>query len=170
MDLRALIRDFPDFPKEGIIFRDICPVIRDPKALRYIIEEFGRRFPVETLDMVGGIEARGLAFAALLAEYYDRGFFMVRKHGKLPGPTLAQSYALEYGEATMEIQVDALEPGQRVLIVDDLLATGGTAEAAAQLIEKAQCEVVGTAFVIELNDLGGRERLNQYRVETLVDY
>ncbi len=152
------------------MFRDICPVISNPAALRFIIEEFGRRFPVETLDMVGGVEARGLAFAAFLAEYYNKGFFMVRKHGKLPGPTLKQAYELEYGEAVMEIQADALQPGQRILIVADLLATGGTAEAAAKLIEQAQSEVVGLAFVIELTELKGRSRLKDYRVETLVDY
>jgi adenine phosphoribosyltransferase len=170
MDLKQLIRDYPDFPKEGIMFRDISPVVQEPAALNYITDTFSSRFPVDEVDMVAGIEARGLAFAALLATKYNKGFFMVRKQGKLPGETVAVSYGLEYGQDVMEIQADALKPGQKVLIVDDLLATGGTAKAAAQLIEKVGASVTGMAFVIELSELGGREALKPYKVETLVTY
>ena len=170
MDLQKIIRDFPDFPKPGILFRDISPVIKDPKALYYITQTFSQRFPVEKIDIVAGIEARGLAFAALLAAHYHKGFFMVRKKGKLPGPTVSMSYGLEYGEAVMEIQQDALKPGQRVLIIDDLLATGGTAVAAANLVEKVGAIVTGLAFVIELTELQGRQRLSNYHIETLVSY
>jgi len=170
VDLVKIIRDFPDFPKPGILFRDISPVIKNPKALHYITKTFSDRFPLDSVDIVAGIEARGLAFAALLAAHYDKGFFMVRKKGKLPGPTVNISYGLEYGSAEMEIQQDALEAGQRVLIIDDLLATGGTARAAANLIEKVGAKVAGLAFVIELTELQGRKQLEGYKIETLVSY
>lgn len=170
MDLKKIIRDFPDFPKSGILFRDISPVLASPDALHYVTKTFGEQFKEKEIDLIAGVEARGLAFAALLAVHYDKGFIMVRKKGKLPGPTINMSYGLEYGEDVMEIQEDAIKQGQNVLIVDDLLATGGTAVAAAKLVTKAGANVCGLGFVIELTELNGRDVLNDYHVETLVSY
>ena len=170
MDLKKVIRDFPDFPKPGILFRDISPVLKNAEALHYITQEFHRRFSHLKIDLIAGVEARGLAFAALLAVHFDKGFVMVRKKGKLPGKTIDVAYGLEYGEDHLEIQSDAINKGQNVLIVDDLLATGGTAHAAALLIEKAGANVCGLGFVIGLSELGGRETLNKYNVEVLAEY
>ena len=170
MDLKKIIRSFPDWPKPGVIFRDIMPLLKDPQALKYTIDEIMRQWSGKEIDLVAGIESRGFIFGALLAQRLQKGFVAIRKEGKLPGETLRVSYTIEYGSATMEIQKDAVKPGDRVLIVDDLLATGGTAKAAAELIEKLGGVVVGFAFVIELLDLKGREKLKGYTVTSLVTY
>ena len=170
MDLKSIIRSFPDWPKPGVIFRDIMPLLKNPQALRYTIDEIKKQWSGKEIDLVAGIESRGFIFGALLAQRLQKGFVAIRKEGKLPGETLRVSYTIEYGSATMEIQKDAVKPGDRVLIVDDLLATGGTAKAAAELIEKLGGVVVGFAFVIELLDLKGREKLKDYTVTSLVTY
>jgi len=170
MDLKGVIRSFPDWPKPGVIFRDIMPLLKDPQALKYTIDEMLRQWSGKEIDLVAGIESRGFIFGALLAQRLQKGFVAIRKEGKLPGETLRVSYTIEYGSATMEIQRDAVKPGDRILIVDDLLATGGTAKAAAELIEKLGGVVVGFAFVIELLDLKGREKLKGYTVTSLVAY
>ncbi len=170
MDLKKIIRSFPDWPKPGVIFRDIMPLLKDPQVLKYTIDEMLRQWSGKEIDLVAGIESRGFIFGALLAQRLQKGFVAIRKEGKLPGETLRVSYTIEYGSATMEIQKDAVKPGDRVLIVDDLLATGGTAKAAAELIEKLGGVVVGFAFVIELLDLKGREKLKGYTVTSLVTY
>jgi len=170
MDLKSIIRSFPDWPKPGVIFRDIMPLLKDPQALKYTVDEMLRQWSGKEIDLVAGIESRGFIFGALLAQRLQKGFVAIRKEGKLPGETLRVSYTIEYGSATMEIQRDAVKPGDRVLIVDDLLATGGTAKAAAELIEKLGGVVVGFAFVIELLDLKGKEKLKGYTVTSLVTY
>ena len=170
MDLKKIIRSFPDWPKPGVIFRDIMPLLKDPQALKYTVDEIARQWRGKEIDLIAGIESRGFIFGALLAQSLQKGFIAIRKEGKLPGETLRVSYTIEYGSATMEIQKDAVKPGDRVLIVDDLLATGGTAKAAAELIEKLGGVVVGFAFVIELLDLNGREKLKGYPVTSLVTF
>ena len=170
MDLKGIIRSFPDWPKPGVIFRDIMPLLKDPQALKYTVDEITKQWSGKEIDLIAGIESRGFIFGALLAQKLQKGFIAIRKEGKLPGETLRVSYTIEYGSATMEIQKDAVKPGDKVLIVDDLLATGGTAKAAAELIEKLGGIVVGFAFVIELLDLKGREKLKGYTVTSLVTY
>jgi len=170
MDLKQIIRSFPDWPKSGVIFRDIMPLLKNPQAVKFAVDEMIGHLGGKEIDLVAGIESRGFIFGALLAQNLHKGFIAIRKEGKLPGETLKVSYTIEYGSATMEIQKDAVKPGERVLIVDDLLATGGTAKAAAELIEKLGGIVVGFAFVIELSDLKGRERLRGYEVNALVAY
>jgi adenine phosphoribosyltransferase len=167
---RRLIRDIKDFPKAGIVFKDITPVLADPLAFQEVIDkmlEYGRGHEV---DLVVGIESRGFMFGAPLALQLGVGFVPVRKLGKLPGETLRLEYALEYGTNTVEIHKDAVRSGQRVLIVDDLLATGGTSVAAAQLIEALGGEVVGLSFVVELGFLNGRDALKGYEVCSLIEY
>lgn len=170
MDLKLIIRSFPDWPKPGVIFRDIMPLLKDPQALKYAIDEILKLWKGEEIDLIAGIESRGFIFGALLAQQMQKGFVAIRKEGKLPGQTLKVSYDIEYGSATMEIQKDAVKPGQKVLIVDDLLATGGTAKAAAELIERLGGVVVGFAFVVELLELKGREKLKKYKVTSLITY
>ena len=157
--LNAAIRDVPDFPKEGIVFKDITPVFSDAALLRHaakLMAEGAGGLPVQK---VAGIDARGFIFGVLVAQELGAGFIPVRKAGKLPWKTVSADYALEYGTATVEMHEDAVEPGERVLLVDDLLATGGTAAAAASLIQRVGGEVVGTSFFIELAFLAGREKL-----------
>jgi len=170
MDLKSYVRDFPDFPKPGIIFKDISPILRSAEAMAYVEEEIYNHFKDKEIDLIAGAELRGLMFAGALAERFEKGLIMVRKKGKLPGPTRQVAYDIEYGSAVMEIQHDAILPGQRVLLVDDLLATGGTALASSQLVEEAGGIVVGHAFVIELDFLNGREKLSKYDVQSLVRY
>ena len=170
MDLKKKIRNVSDFPKSGILFRDITPILKDPKAFSYVAEKFAEIFPKKSFDMVAGIESRGFIFGAALAAKTDKGFIIIRKQGKLPGETIAKKYDIEYGSATMEIQKDAVKRGDRVLIIDDLLATGGTAQAAAHLIEKLGGKVVGMGFVIELATLEGIKKLSKYNAKTLVRY
>lgn len=170
MDLKSLIREFRDFPTPGIGFKDICPILESPEAMLYIASEFDKRFKDKPFDIIAGAESRGLLFASAFAMHTEKGCMMVRKKGKLPGPTIEIDYGLEYGAGVLELQADAIQPGDKVLIVDDLLATGGTAKAAARLIERLGGVVVGYAFVIELAFLNGREVIGAYPIETLVVY
>jgi adenine phosphoribosyltransferase len=170
LDLKRYVRNVPDFPKPGILFRDITPMLRDPRAFAHVENRFVAEFAVERVTAVGGIESRGFLFGVGLAQRLGVGFFPIRKAGKLPGETLSVSYALEYGEAVVEIQKDALGPQDRVIIVDDLLATGGTAAAAVALAKRAGASVAGVAFVIELAFLGGRKKLAGERVLSLISY
>ncbi len=170
MNLRERISEYPDFPKKGILFRDFSPVLRDPSALSFIIDEFSKSFHPNDIDVFAGIESRGFPIACALALKYNKGMFMVRKQGKLPGKTVKKSYEIEYGNAVMEIQKDIIEKGQRVLICDDLLATGGTADASAKLIEKIGGTVAGFAFIIELTELNGINKIKNYKCESLVRY
>ena len=172
LDLRDLIGDYPNFPKDGILFRDVNPVFRSNDALNFIAEEFHRRFAEAKIDAVAGIESRGFVVATALALRFGTGVIMIRKAGKLPGKTLKKSYDIEYGSAVMELQHDAVKEGQNVLVADDLIATGGTAVAASQLIQQVGGKVAGFGFVIELGDLKGSARLKKmgHRVESLVVY
>jgi len=157
LDLTQYIRDFPDFPKPGILFKDITPILKSPKAMKYVEDSFYEHYKNHPIDLIGGAESRGLIFASVLAQRMGKGLIMVRKKGKLPGPTRKLEYDIEYGSATMEIQIDAVAKGQNVLLVDDLLATGGTSYAATKLVEESGGKVVGHAFVIELTFLHGRK-------------
>jgi len=169
MDLKAHIRDIPDFPKPGIIFRDITPLLANPEAFRAVVDRIVEQYRGR-VDMVLGIESRGFIVGAPVAYALGSGLAVVRKPGKLPALTFSAAYALEYGNDSLEIHRDAFGHPCRVLIVDDLLATGGTAGAAAQLVERLGGEVVACAFVIELAALKGRERLGGYAVTSLIEY
>ena len=155
------IRTIPDFPHEGILFRDVTTLFADPRGMRLAVDQLLAPFAGETIDAVAGLEARGFILGGAVAHQLGTGFVPIRKKGKLPGATHAQDYALEYGEATMEVHVDALRPGARVLLVDDLLATGGTAEAGIALLERLDATVVACAFVVDLPELGGRALLER---------
>ena len=172
VNLRDIIASYPDFPKQGILFRDINPVFKRNDALIYIADEFYRIYSKARVDMVAGIESRGFIVATALALRFCRGIVMVRKAGKLPGRTLKKSYDIEYGSAIMELQQDAIDKGNNILIADDLIATGGTAVAAAQMIKELGGRVAGFAFIIELSDLKGADRLRKmgYNVESLVSF
>jgi adenine phosphoribosyltransferase len=171
-DLSKLIHDCPDFPKQGILFRDINPVFRDIAALNYISNEFYSKFSSSELDYVGGIESRGFVIATALALKLGKGMIMIRKAGKLPGQTIKKSYDIEYGRSEMELQQNAVMSGQNILIADDLIATGGSAIAAASLIEELGGKVAGFAFVIELASLDGANKLRKmgYKVHSLLTY
>ncbi len=158
-DLNGLIRDVPDFPKEGIVYKDITPLLLNPKALAGAADLMAKPFQEAGIDRVLGIESRGFIFGAPMSVALGAGFGLVRKAGKLPYKTYSASYELEYGTDTVELHIDTVEKGQRVLIVDDLIATGGTAAAAIDLVEEAGGEVVGCTFLIELAFLSGREKL-----------
>jgi len=170
VDLKSIIRDFPDFPQKGIVFRDITPILRDPQIFREIVSGLISNHKQSNVDLIAGIESRGFLFGIAVANALAKGFVPIRKQGKLPGDTISVDYTIEYGTATMEIQKDAINPGDRVLIVDDLLATGGTANAAAQLVDRIHGKVVGISFVVELLSLQGREKLKDYEVTSLVVY
>ena len=157
--VRDYIRTIVDFPKEGILFRDVTTLFADARGFRMAVDQLLHPYAGERIDKVVGLEARGFILGGAVAHQLGTGFVPVRKKGKLPGTTIAQDYTLEYGEAVVEIHDDALAAGQRVLLVDDLLATGGTAEAGIRLIERLGADVVGCAFVVDLPDLGGRRRL-----------
>ena len=161
--LKQRIRSIPDYPKKGVLFRDITPLLKDPKGLRTCIEALAESFKGERIDYVAGIEARGFIIGGALAEKLGAGFVPIRKKGKLPYRKVSVDYELEYGKETMEVHEDAVEKDSRVLVVDDLLATGGTAEASGKLIQRLGAGVVGYAFLVELSDLKGRERLNGSR-------
>ncbi|MGG7646044.1 adenine phosphoribosyltransferase [Rhodovulum sp. YNF3179] len=158
-DVRDYIRTIADFPHEGIMFRDVTTLFADARGFRMAVDQLLSPFVGERIDKVVGLEARGFILGGAIAHQLSVGFVPVRKKGKLPGPTIAEEYQLEYGEAVMEVHDDALQPGERVLLVDDLLATGGTAEAGIKLIERLGSEVVGCAFIIDLPALGGHRRL-----------
>ena len=159
--LKKLIRHVPDFPKKGILFYDITTLLRDPGGLREALDGLTTPFREKAIDLVVGIESRGFILGAAMAEKLGAGFVPIRKPGKLPSATITQSYELEYGSDTLEIHQDAVKEGQRILIVDDLLATGGTACAANDLVRKAGGNVIGMAFLVELEFLKGRERLGE---------
>ncbi len=169
-NLRDAIRNVPDFPKPGIQFKDITPVLADPKLFAGCIELLIDGFKPGEIDTVVGIDARGFIFASAAALRLNAGFVPVRKKGKLPFDTHEQSYELEYGSNTIAIHTDAVKPGSRVLLIDDLLATGGTAEAAAMLLQKVGAKILEAAFFIELKDLNGRERIQHCPVRSLVVY
>ena len=157
--LAARVRDIPDYPQPGVVFRDITPLLADHVAFAGAVDAIVAHYGRGTIDKVVGIEARGFIIAAPVAYHFGAGFVPVRKSGKLPAATYDESYALEYGEATLEVHQDAFDPGDRVLVVDDVLATGGTAEATATLVERAGGDVVGISVLVELLFLGGRVRL-----------
>jgi adenine phosphoribosyltransferase len=164
--IRAKVRDVPDYPKPGIVFKDITPLLGDAAAFQAVVG--GLASGHGPIDKVAGIEARGFILAASAACQLGAGFVPVRKEGRLPGPTYAQTYQLEYGTATLEVHQDAFRPGERVLIVDDVLATGGTAEAATSLIRRAGAEIVGVAVILELTFLGGRAKLGDQSLRALL--
>ena len=166
------VRIVPDFPKEGIMFLDITTAIKDAKAMQIMIDFLYENFKNEKVDYVAGIESRGFIFGAALAYKLNCGFITIRKPNKLPAETIKEDYSLEYGTNTIEIHVDALKEGDRVVVIDDLLATGGTAIAACNLIKKVGAEVVSTAFIIELDPLKGREKIeaNGYKVLSMLNY
>lgn len=170
MDIKSLIRDVPDFPIKGIIFKDITTLLKSARGLKTASEELLEFAKGKHINKVVGIESRGFIFGSLLAEKLDAGFVPIRKPGKLPAETLSETYTLEYGEDKIEIHKDAIEPGDKVLLHDDLLATGGTMEAAAKLIERMGGEIIQISFLIELNFLKGREKLKKYDVHSLIQY
>jgi len=168
--IEGRIRDVPDFPKPGIVFKDITPLLQDPRAFATTIERLAEGARKQEIDLVCGIESRGFLFGAALARELGKGFIPIRKPGKLPWKTASESYELEYGKDTIEIHVDAAPGGKRVLMVDDLLATGGTMAAALNLVRKVGGTPVGCAFVIELAFLAGRSKLGDVPVHALVQY
>jgi adenine phosphoribosyltransferase len=169
-DLRAKIREIPDFPKPGILFYDITTLLKDGKTFKKAIDLMLQPYKKEKIDVVVGMESRGFIFSAPMAYQLDAGFVPVRKLGKLPAETITVEYALEYGSNTLEIHRDAIQPGERVLIVDDLLATGGTVRGTIELVERLKGEVVGLAFLVELEFLKGRDRLEGRRVTSVIKY
>ncbi|KEJ88277.1 adenine phosphoribosyltransferase [Sulfitobacter donghicola] len=158
-NVRDYIRTIPDFPHEGIMFRDVTTLFSDPRGFRMAIDQMLHPYAGTRIDKVVGLEARGFIMGGAIAHQLSVGFVPIRKKGKLPGKTLQQDYKLEYGEATMEIHDDAIQAGEKVLVVDDLLATGGTAEAGIKLLERLGAEIISTSFIIDLPALGGRKRL-----------
>ncbi len=170
MELKDRISEYPNFPKKGILFRDFSPILKDPSALSFVVEEFSKHFHPKDVDVFVGIESRGFILASILAQKYDKGMVLLRKAGKLPGKTAKTSYTIEYGKAVLEIQKTALNKGERVVICDDLLATGGTAKAAAKLVEKMEGKVTGFAFIIELTELDGVKKISEYKTVSLVQY
>jgi len=170
LDLKALIREIPDFPQPGISFKDISTVIGNAKAFHYIVEELAKGFRGDRPEVVVGIESRGYIIGAPLAYALGAGFILVRKPGKLPAATERIEYTLEYGENALEIHKDAIRPGQRVLIVDDILATGGTVSATAELVRRLGGEIIGYAFLAELDALQGRAKLTDAPIISLVHY
>jgi adenine phosphoribosyltransferase len=170
MDIKSVIRTVPNWPKEGIMFRDITTLLENPAAFGYVIQQFVEKYRGKNIDKIAGIESRGFIFGAPLAKELGIPFVLIRKKGKLPAATVAQEYALEYGTDVIEIHQDAIAPGDKVLIVDDLLATGGTMRAACTLVEQVQGIVESIAFVINLPDLHGREKLQGYDIFHLVEF
>ena len=169
-ELRSKIRDIKNFPTEGILFKDITTLLKDPPAFRYVIDHLASRYQQAAVEVVVGIESRGFIFGGALAHQLHAGFVPVRKLGKLPGKTIEVEYELEYGRDALAIHEDAIKAGQRVLAVDDLLATGGTMAATLRLIQQLGGRVVGVAFMIELAFLHGREKLKQYPLHSLISY
>ncbi|HSB20743.1 MAG TPA: adenine phosphoribosyltransferase [Anaeromyxobacteraceae bacterium] len=169
-DIRARIRDVPDFPKKGIVFKDITPVLSDAGLFRRVVDAFAARWKGEGIDKVVGIESRGFLFAAPLAYALGAGLCIVRKPGKLPWETMREAYQLEYGEDSLELHVDALGPGDRALVVDDVLATGGTADAVGRLVARQGAQLVGYSFLLELSGLNGARKLGARTVHALVRY
>jgi len=170
MNIKNKIRHIPDFPQKGIIFRDIAPLLEDKKAFKYAIDQLVKKFKDKKIDKVVGIDARGFILAGVLADRLKAGMVMVRKKGKLPYKTENEEFDLEYGKAVLEIHKDSIKSGEQVLLVDDVLATGGTMLATAKLVEKLKGKIVGIAFLIILDYLSGREKLKNYRVFSLINY
>ncbi len=170
MDLKKVIRDIPDFPQQGILFRDITTVLHDSEALKDSIDQMAEKMESKDYDIIAGPESRGFIFGVPLAYKLSKGFIPIRKKGKLPAETISKEYALEYGTAVIEMHKDAITKGQKVYIVDDLLATGGTAKAIAEMVEEAGGIIVGFVFLIELEALGGREVLKDYNVDSIIVY
>jgi len=168
--LETFIRDVPDFPKPGIIFKDITPLLRNPGALAMSVEMLAQPFRGKKVDAVVGAESRGFIFGIAVAQALSAGFIPIRKPGKLPCETLKASYALEYGTDSLEMHKDAIEKGQRVVMIDDLLATGGTMEACCKMVEQVGGVIVGVSFLIELAFLNGRDRLKNYDVQSIIQY
>lgn len=170
MDFKSKIRDIPDFPEKGIVFRDIAPLLEDKKTFRLAMEGLFNKVKDLRIDKVAGIDARGFILAAVLAEKLGAGMVMLRKKGKLPFKTQSVDYDLEYGKATLEAHQDSIKEGERVLLVDDVLATGGTMLAAAKLVEKLKGKIVGIVFLVVLDYLPGKEKLENYPLYNLVNY
>ncbi|MDP6633565.1 MAG: adenine phosphoribosyltransferase [Phycisphaerae bacterium] len=166
MNIEEFIRDVPDFPKPGIIFKDITPLLGNIEALRQTVRLLADPYRDSGVEIVTGVESRGFIFGAMLADELDVGFVPIRKPNKLPAETISESYELEYGTDTIEIHADAISPGQKVLMCDDLIATGGTVEAACKLVKKLEGDIVGAVFVVELSFLPGREKLDALGVES----
>jgi len=169
-DLAQHIRDVPDFPKEGILFKDITTLLRNPQALNSTIQQFVDHYCNHKIDLIAAVEARGFILGSALAVALGAGFVPIRKPGKLPSTTHRVTYELEYGTDTLEIHQDAIEPGQRVLILDDLLATGGTTGAVIELLSHFECEIVGVGFMIELDFLNGRDKIKGQEIFSLIHY
>lgn len=169
-ELREMIRDIPDFPKKGILFKDVTPLLSDGRAFRKAIDRIGERYSAKDIDLVVGVEARGFIMGAALAYKLGAGVILVRKPGKLPYKTHQTIYELEYGTDTLEIHQDAIRPGERVIICDDLLATGGTVTAAIDLVKKMKAEIVEIAFLIELTFLKGRDKLKEHNIFSLIQF
>ena len=170
MDLKDTIRSIKDFPEEGIVFRDITTLLKNPEALKLAVDTIDEKLSDVDYDIIVAPESRGFIFGMPLAYNKGKGFVPIRKKGKLPAETVSREYAHEYGTATIEMHVDALEKGQKVIIVDDLLATGGTAKAMIELVESVGAEVSALCFLIELDALGGRDCLKDYNVKTILHY
>ncbi len=170
MEIKNKIRTVPDWPIKGVMFRDITTLLQEPEVFRETIDQFYDRYKDMKLDKIVGIDARGFIFGAPLAYKMNVGFVPVRKKGKLPYKTISAEYALEYGTDTIEMHEDGIKPGEKVLIIDDLIATGGTIEAAARLVEKLGGDIVELAFVVELPDLNGREKIQGYKIFTLTEF
>lgn len=168
--LENYVRDIEDFPQKGVLFKDITPLLQDPIAYRTAMERLAAHYAGAGIEMVVGVESRGFIFGAPLAYLLNCGFVPVRKFGKLPGQTASVEYALEYGTNIVEVHTDAIKPGQRVLIVDDLLATGGTVSAAMELVQRLGGHIAGIAFLVELTFLKGRERMGDHDVFALIKY
>ena len=168
--IAKLIRDVPDFPKPGILFKDITTLVSNAQGLKQSVDALAEPFIGKGIDLVLGVESRGFIFASVLAYKLGAGMTIVRKPGKLPAQTVQETYELEYGTDTLEMHADAIQKGQKVLIVDDLLATGGTVEAVAKLVEKVGGDIVALAFVVELDFLHGRDKLNGYNIHSLVHF
>ena len=168
MDIASYIRDIPDFPKPGILFKDITPLLKNAEAFKYSIELLTEPFKGDEIDYVVSIESRGFIFGVPMANALNAGFIPIRKPGKLPAATLDVTYDLEYGQDTLCIHKDSLEPGSKVLLVDDVLATGGTMKAAIELISKLEAEVVGISFLLELEFLNGRKKISNHRINSQI--
>lgn len=170
MDFVKYIRSIPDWPKKGILFRDITPLLADGKAFAAVLGELAGQYKDKKIDFVAAVEARGFILGSAIAEKLGAGFIPIRKKGKLPFKTESVTYDLEYGTDTLQVHSDAVKKGSKVLMVDDLLATGGTMAASCKLIEKIGGKIEGIAFLIELKDLNGREKLNNYKISALIQY
>lgn len=170
MDLKEKIRNIPDFPKQGILFRDITTLLKDAEALKTVIDELADRYRTVPIDSIAGIESRGFILGSVLAYKLEKGFIPIRKPGKLPAEVISAEYSLEYGTDRIEMHIDAVSQGDRVLLVDDLLATGGTMQAACELIERAGGQVAECCFLIELAELKGKEKLKGYKTFSALVY